>query len=316
MTTFFFYFFLKKSYIDINKRFQGHPQTFSVHIATFDIRILKWSQLLKNFFFFSSFIGKMELAELERIRDHLRSINTAQKYDNPDVVNQILDDFESIKALNLTKDLISKSRIAIAIGPLKTKPKSTEIRNRANQIMSLFSDVLKNSNSTAKRPDNNASEKDKEKYINNFQDVLSKGKGKGQKDKVRSIAIQIVEEIFKNGSPKNCIILINALDDENKNEKLHLTEYLLSGRIRPSDFAHYTLEDLMTEEEKVKLQSIREENMNNAQVPKPPVSKSAFFICRRCKSDNVSFYQLQTRSADEPMTTFCTCSNCGLQWRE
>jgi DNA-directed RNA polymerase subunit M/transcription elongation factor TFIIS len=39
------------------------------------------------------------------------------------------------------------------------------------------------------------------------------------------------------------------------------------------------------------------------------------FICRKCKSNQCSYYQLQTRSADEPMTTFVTCINCSARWR-
>lgn len=39
------------------------------------------------------------------------------------------------------------------------------------------------------------------------------------------------------------------------------------------------------------------------------------FTCRKCKSKNCSYYQLQTRSADEPMTTFVTCISCGNRWK-
>lgn len=39
------------------------------------------------------------------------------------------------------------------------------------------------------------------------------------------------------------------------------------------------------------------------------------FTCRKCKSNNCSHYQLQTRSADESMTTFVTCMDCGTRWR-
>ena len=49
------------------------------------------------------------------------------------------------------------------------------------------------------------------------------------------------------------------------------------------------------------------------------------YECRRCKSSfpkerekytQCTYYQLQTRSADEPMTTYVTCINCGCRWKQ
>ena len=42
---------------------------------------------------------------------------------------------------------------------------------------------------------------------------------------------------------------------------------------------------------------------------------SSEFTCRKCKSKDCTYYQMQTRSADEPMTTFITCENCGNRWK-
>jgi len=39
------------------------------------------------------------------------------------------------------------------------------------------------------------------------------------------------------------------------------------------------------------------------------------FTCRKCKNNNCSYYLQQTRSADEPMTTFVTCIDCGYRWK-
>lgn len=39
------------------------------------------------------------------------------------------------------------------------------------------------------------------------------------------------------------------------------------------------------------------------------------FTCRKCKSKECTYYQLQTRSADEPMTTYVTCISCGKRWK-
>jgi hypothetical protein len=42
---------------------------------------------------------------------------------------------------------------------------------------------------------------------------------------------------------------------------------------------------------------------------------SGLFKCGRCKSTKTTYYQMQTRSADEPMTTYVTCKNCGHKWK-
>ena len=40
------------------------------------------------------------------------------------------------------------------------------------------------------------------------------------------------------------------------------------------------------------------------------------FKCGRCKSRKCTYFELQTRSADEGMTTFITCINCGNRWKQ
>lgn len=45
-------------------------------------------------------------------------------------------------------------------------------------------------------------------------------------------------------------------------------------------------------------------------------STTDLFKCGKCKQRKCSYYQMQTRSQDEPMTTFVTCVNCGNKWRE
>lgn len=39
------------------------------------------------------------------------------------------------------------------------------------------------------------------------------------------------------------------------------------------------------------------------------------YLCKKCGKRKCTFYQLQTRSADEPMTTFVDCQVCGNSWK-
>ena len=40
------------------------------------------------------------------------------------------------------------------------------------------------------------------------------------------------------------------------------------------------------------------------------------FLCMRCHKRECTYYEMQTRSADEPMTIFIQCMNCGKHWRQ
>lgn len=40
------------------------------------------------------------------------------------------------------------------------------------------------------------------------------------------------------------------------------------------------------------------------------------FYCPMCKSNNCMMNEIQTRSADEPMTTFLKCLDCGTKWKK
>jgi transcription elongation factor S-II len=40
------------------------------------------------------------------------------------------------------------------------------------------------------------------------------------------------------------------------------------------------------------------------------------FTCKKCKSKRCTYYELQTRSADEPSTIFISCLDCGKHWKQ
>ena len=59
------------------------------------------------------------------------------------------------------------------------------------------------------------------------------------------------------------------------------------------------------------LKKIKDENKYTPKIE----ASTDNFTCYKCKSKKCSYYQLQTRSADEPMTTFVTCLECSNRWK-
>ena len=96
-----------------------------------------------------------------------------------------------------------------------------------------------------------------------------------------------------------------------KNEGL--LKRLLSKEFKAHELAFMTHQDMSPEKWKqlIEDKKIRDENKY---APKLEASTDNF-TCRKCKSKECTYYQLQTRSADEPMTTFVTCIKCSARWK-
>ena len=92
-----------------------------------------------------------------------------------------------------------------------------------------------------------------------------------------------------------------------------LMNILMTNEIKPHKIAFMTHQEMNPKrwERLINDKKIRDKNMYNPQLD----ANTDNFTCRRCKSKRCSYYQLQTRSADEPMTTFVTCIDCGNRWK-
>lgn len=91
-----------------------------------------------------------------------------------------------------------------------------------------------------------------------------------------------------------------------------LIDNILNSK-RPHEFAYMTHQEMDND----KWASIIEKKMKidkNKYETKMEASTDTF-TCRKCKSKECTYYQMQTRSADEPMTTFVTCINCNNRWK-
>ncbi|KAF9306098.1 hypothetical protein BGZ74_007566, partial [Mortierella antarctica] len=90
-----------------------------------------------------------------------------------------------------------------------------------------------------------------------------------------------------------------------------LREAVVDGDVPVEEFCEYTTQDMASAEAKARDRALHEENMFAAKGAEEQQAETDMFKCGKCKGRKTRYYQMQTRSADEPMTTFVTCINCG-----
>lgn len=92
-----------------------------------------------------------------------------------------------------------------------------------------------------------------------------------------------------------------------------IIEKINSGEIKSQTVACMTHQELNPKKWDAAIQRKMLRDKSKYEVNIEATSNS--FKCRKCHSIKTTHYQLQTRSADEPMTTFVTCINCDARWR-
>lgn len=114
----------------------------------------------------------------------------------------------------------------------------------------------------------------------------------------RSRAISIYENLRSSGYVHN---------SENWASKLK------SGEVTPRVFAEMTVVDMCPYRWKA---SVEHMIATEKKLYSKKDTGSIMMWCSRCKKESkCEYYQLQTRSADEPMTTFVTCLECDRKWK-
>ena len=92
-----------------------------------------------------------------------------------------------------------------------------------------------------------------------------------------------------------------------------LIEMVNSETIKPHTIAFMTHQEMLPEKWKdlidAKIKRDKHKFENNIE------AATDTFTCRKCHKNQCTYYQMQTRSADEPMTTFVQCISCGNRWK-
>ena len=92
----------------------------------------------------------------------------------------------------------------------------------------------------------------------------------------------------------------------------NIVEQVTSGAIKPHVVAFMTHQELQPDKWAALIDSKSKRDANKFEVNIAAATDT--FTCRKCKGNQCTYYLMQTKSADEPMTCYVQCS-CGNRWK-
>lgn len=89
---------------------------------------------------------------------------------------------------------------------------------------------------------------------------------------------------------------------------------LINGEILSKDFVFMNHQEW----DPLKWKPLIEEKIkrDNMKYNKKIQASTDMFTCKKCHNNKCTYYEMQTRSADESATIFVNCLTCGKNWRE
>lgn len=94
-----------------------------------------------------------------------------------------------------------------------------------------------------------------------------------------------------------------------------LREWVNSGDIPVKRLSQLTTEEMASQQRKDEVEKLKKEALNEIISAGDTQAETDMFKCGKCGKRKCKYFQMQTRSADEPMTTFVTCVHCGNKWK-
>ncbi len=250
---------------------------------------------------------------------------------------------KELRGAHLTKAVLEASKLGVALNKIRKEPTCNEaVSELATKILLDWREVMlakgsapasptkesapsKESSSSSRAESGSASppaessleplpqDATRQKCVEMLIAVIGDSQGSA---KARSLALAVEGHLFagfKEASPQYKTQFRMRYMNLKRNESLR--QALLSGSISPLRFCQMTLAEMASEERRKKDQILEEHNLREAKAAQDNEAETDQFKCGRCQQRRTKYYQLQTRSADEPMTTFVTCINCGNKWK-
>eukprot|EP00088_Acartia_fossae_P007932 TRINITY_DN13733_c0_g1_i1.p1 TRINITY_DN13733_c0_g1~~TRINITY_DN13733_c0_g1_i1.p1 ORF type:complete len:295 (-),score=124.18 TRINITY_DN13733_c0_g1_i1:861-1709(-) len=275
--------------------------------------------------------------EVISIRKQLEKITSSQD------TTQALDLLKALGKLDINLNILTNTRIGMTVNALRKSSTDEETQTVAKSLIKAWKKLVPESNDkkeekqrkeeSVRREEKKASSTPSSGGLSYSLDevrsscrklLLNAIKGEGtlpegcSDEKCQDIATNLEAAIFaqyKQTSPKykNQVRsrVFNLKDKKNPMLRMNL----LCGILSAERLAKMTSEEMANDEIKKQREAFIKEGINDAQLAQVEGTKTDMLKCGKCGKNNCTYNQIQTRSADEPMTTFVLCNECGNRWK-
>ncbi|KAA8539706.1 hypothetical protein F0562_026398 [Nyssa sinensis] len=132
------------------------------------------------------------------------------------------------------------------------------------------------------------------------------------------VAVEVESAMFKYWGRFNGVhkleyrsVMFNIKDPRNPDFR----RKVLLGHVKPEGIPKMTPAEMASNQRQSENEKLKEKALFECQRGESQEATTNEFRCGRCGKNETTYHQMQTRSADEPMTTYVTCVNCNNHWR-
>lgn len=125
--------------------------------------------------------------------------------------------------------------------------------------------------------------------------------------------VDFSSDIFKKLYMNKCIQLFHNINPNSSIKNFSFLAKIKSGSLEISKIPYLSPLEIFPEHWE-KLQE-KQKATDELLYLKKPEAATDEFKCGKCKERKCTYYELQTRSIDEPMTKFVRCLVCDHRWR-
>jgi len=261
----------------------------------------------------------------------------------------VLEILEALETKTITVELLKSTKVGHIINKLR-KFKHPKVQTKARELLQKWKNAVrkpskgaqakkevvesKPSNPEPKSPKKPATEAGVEVW--DIESQLTMQKIRNVVRKKLALALE--------HSPATCNYVKIAVDIENKlwfehgqDKKRYSQQYrdicfnlrdkkntdfktrVLNGEIEPKEIVYLRAEDMASKSQTkarddAKKWTLMAQNLDLQMAAAQKLTED--YKCGKCGNGKCSYFQMQTRGADEPMTTFITCIKCNNKWKD